>query len=237
MLLREYLRQILESLTEEEEYDLDEWIEGYGGLSEESIRILLTKANTSLQKVKTKKGQLFLFDYQNKKYIMDDDLEPSELNSWFYNVEAEDYVSIPSFHKDFWSGPAPLYHGTEEKNLDSILRDGLGPKNETRGLSNSSTGAAVFTSLSDEYVSYHYGEEAVIEVDTQTMKSDGYMPTVSQEGPIEEEQARSALAHLIGFDDYSGDVEMGIDHDTVVMFGSIPAKYLTLIILNDQRMA
>jgi GNAT superfamily N-acetyltransferase len=141
------------------------------------------------------------------------------------------YVPYHDFNEEFWGsvgGPGSvMYHATDPDNVDDIMRNGLSPDSRTRGISNRSMGAAVFTSSDPSLVS-SYGS-AIIAIDVGRMKADGYMPRVSQEEPFEDERMRAALACKIGMTDYCPYSEYsseGLDEQTVALFGNIPPKYL-----------
>jgi hypothetical protein len=148
--------------------------------------------------------------------------------SW-KNREHEYFPEDPAdkFHDDFWGSPAILYHGTTA--LSAVLKQGLGPMSKTRGLSNRWVGAAVFTSLSDEAAaSYRYGPDGgLLAIDTRAMKRDGVQPRVAQEPEVLEQELMSAIAWRLGIEDYAIEYgDSGIDPDTVIVYGKIPAKYL-----------
>lgn len=137
-----------------------------------------------------------------------------------------DYYPEPG---DFWEdiGPgAVVYHGTDPENVKSIMKHGLKPMDRTRGISNRSTGPAVFTTW-NQTITESYGT-AVFVIDLAQMKQDGYMPSAEMETPISDSQWEESLAHGIGLTDYYAEVEQGIDMDTVVIYGRIPPKYLRL---------
>jgi len=60
------------------------------------------------------------------------------------------------------------------------------------------------------------------------MKRDGVMPCVTQEPPVVEYDALEALAHVIGAE-WTIDLEQGIDPDTVIIHGHVPARYLRVV--------
>jgi hypothetical protein len=58
------------------------------------------------------------------------------------------------------------------------------------------------------------------------MKQDGFTPFVGPEPEILEKQIAGAFAHKIGVDykeDYS---DSGMDPNTIIIYGDIPAKYI-----------
>ena len=99
--------------------------------------------------------------------------------------------------------------------------------NKTRGISNRSTGAAVFTSDVPPIAGY----EVVLEIDIGQMKADGKQLSVSKEEPLEEEDAKEALAHKLGIENYYGESYSsdGLDHGTVIFYGSIPPQYIRVL--------
>ena len=107
-----------------------------------------------------------------------------------------------------------------------IMRDGLNPMNETRGISNKSTGSAVFTSDNPEDTD-SYG--VAIEINVGAMQADGYMPYVTQEEPVEEKNAKERMANMVGLEDFNWEVEGGIYETTYIFHDAIPAKYLRVL--------
>jgi hypothetical protein len=170
--------------------------------------------------------KIWVFDYNNDKWVFDGNTV-AEANNWIYSIhDPSNYITLRDFNADFWNDVGDgsiLYHGTPQENLDTIRKSGLRMMDKTRGIANNSTGAAIFTSSNPETVAI-YGKP--IAIDVGAMKRDGYMPTVAPEGPIEEKQAYEALAHKLGLDNFNHEVESGIEEDTVVFYGNIPAKYL-----------
>ena len=61
------------------------------------------------------------------------------------------------------------------------------------------------------------------------MKSDGYMPQVGKEGPIEESEALEILANKIGLENFYTSYEDGLDPETVIFYSVIPPKYLKVV--------
>ena len=152
------------------------------------------------------------------------------INDIMFYGNADQYINNVDFSQEFWDGVSPgykLYHGTNEENIESIKKNGLETRDETRGIENRSTGTAVFTSSEPETASYFY--DIVLSIDIGQMKEDGYMPRVSLEGPIEEAEMVQTIAHKLGIDDYNVEIEQGLDPGTIILYGSIPPKYLSLV--------
>ena len=162
--------------------------------------------------------------------------EPKDGKEWIDGLcEHELYSYLPPDEDEsFWDNIGAgysVYHATTEDKLESILKEGLTPMNETRGINNKWTPAAVFASENSDDID-SYGD-VVLEVNLAKMKTDGYMPTVSRETPVEEAQDKSKLAHKIGLIDYEPSEDYyssdGIRDTTVVIYGTIPPQYLSVI--------
>jgi hypothetical protein len=135
------------------------------------------------------------------------------------------------FSKDFSESPGKVYHATAEENVEGILKDGLEPRAQTRGMTNRSVGDAVYTTMNEDSArSGTYGD-AVFEIDCAAMKRDKVLPAAEQEPAAFEYEARGAVANALGMDDFEqdGSGDGADDPDTVVLRGNIPAKYLKLI--------
>lgn len=178
-------------------------------------------------------GEKILKVYQGKNIFLVEPEYPrlQDPREWLGNVNnVWDYVNNRDFNKEYWEdigNGSVVYHGTRKDNLNSILQNGLNPRDETRGIANRSTGSAVFTSDNPDTPSNYY--DIVLEINVGQMKSDGYMPEVSLEEPVEEAKGYELLAWKIGLDDYFHDVEQGLDEGTVIFYGTIPAKYIKVI--------
>lgn len=198
----------------------------------------LADANDVDYKIKTfpkNKKKIILFSYNGESYIVYDleaeNLEVSTTESWLdsnmYNAEDYVFLSTDLSLEYFWDTPAPLYHAADEDNVEEIMQRGLVPMSVTRGITNRQTSAAVFTSVNPEAID-SYGN-TVFEIDTEAMKRDGYTPEVGLEPGIEEYEYSMSLARFVENDDYIIDEPSdGVDLDTVIVFGKIPAKYLSL---------
>lgn len=171
-------------------------------------------------------------------YIIDDLENPTlkEAKEWLWDTSnygrLDNYIPPEDFSKTFWDNlgnNSVVYHATTEENKESILRNGLGVRDKTRGINNRSTGAAIFTSDNPDDVS-SYGD-VIFTINLSKMKKDGYMPEVSREGPVEEAERLEALAYKIGVEDFiateSNDSE-GLYPSTIIIYGDVPKKYLSL---------
>jgi hypothetical protein len=130
-------------------------------------------------------------------------------------------------NEEFWSSGGEVYHATQyDEDADAIMVEGIEPRSQSRGISNRSEGAAVYTTTDvEETAMGSYGEN-VFAIDTAAMIKDGYTPYTSQEPDIVEGELRQALAHAIGLNDYVYDYEHGMSPSTIAIHGHIPAKYL-----------
>lgn len=240
---REYnLRDALRDFTENEvSIDDPESIDGY--LSEYAddsfklIQIILNKSGIEPEIKELADGDVLviynniiinfsnnriLSAYSKKSFydrIIDD--PDSYLPKGFPDLEER-------FNDDFWDSPSELYHATTDDNIEDIRTDGLVPMSATRGISNRSVGAAVFTSLNPEVID-SYGDN-IFKINTQAMKKDGYTPFVSQEPAFPEAEKINSLLNMYGIDDtYETSSYDGMDPDTVIVYGKIPNKYLELV--------
>lgn len=167
------------------------------------------------------------FDIGDKSWVYEDG-GLTEAEEWINNAEPYEYFE-PEPDDEFWKHPLQgfkVYHATPEKNAHIILREGIGERDATRGIANRYTGAAVFTSDNPHDVDV-YGE-VVFEIDVGAMQADGYMPQVTKEEPIEEQELKGNLAHMLDIDDYYWDVDTDISPTTLIFFGEIPPKYIRL---------
>lgn len=169
--------------------------------------------------------------YGNTLFVVDDgSVTPQEATDWVNSQQyPEQWVDMGDFNKDFWASPGDLYHTTTEERASEIERDGLKAMNETRGLTNRWTGAAVFTFDDPEVAQGAAYGPVMFKIDMAAMKRDGYTPEVAHEEGASESDVRGALANKIGLEDYTHETidPGGEDPSTVVVFGNIPKKYLT----------
>lgn len=136
-----------------------------------------------------------------------------------------------NFNNEFWVTPVDLYHGTPAH--EAVLKQGLKPMSESRGLSNRSVGAAVFFSLSPEGTDSYAHDGEVIVADMKSMRDDyvsngKQLPYVAPEPDILSGELLGSIAHKIGYDDFLHEEESGVDPDTIIVYGHVPAKYLSV---------
>ena len=199
---------------------------------EEKLRFIKMCAE-DFNEISTPVGKILSFSLDGKIYILEDDVM-SEAYEWISDQviygRVENYITLQDFNKEFWddvSNDFHVYHGTNEDRVDDITREGLQARDETRGIANRSTGAGVFTSSEPDTPSNYY--DIVLQIDVGQMKKDGYMPDVSMEEPIQEKIAIEALANMIGLDNYEAELEDGYDYGTVIFYGNIPSKYISVL--------
>lgn len=153
----------------------------------------------------------------------------TSFDRWFSDLDVSDY--FPDYedrwNAEFWQHPPPLYHATTAERATGVERSGLNPLNQTRGLSNRSIGAAIFTTSEyEETLRGSYGE-VVFTIDTEQMARDGFRPYVTQEPHIAEMEMREQLARQMGIE-YEPDYQSDMSPYTVIVYSAIPRKYLTL---------
>lgn len=177
---------------------------------------------------------------QNNPYIIDDPEDPElkDAREWLdsmFDSDVDKYIPEDpeeDFNKMFWdqANGVLLYHATQTENEELIKKHGLFPKDESRGINNRSTPAAVFASNNPDDIG-SYGD-VIFEINIGQMKADGYMPEVSMEEPLAEAEQKKKLAYMIGVEEYYPDEQYaseGLYPSTVIIYGKIPPKYLRKI--------
>ena len=196
---------------------------------------LLKDYRIQYEEIKFPQTAIIKVKINDDEYIIDDFEYPSleEANSWIWVIanrgQVDDYIPSQDFSNTFWddvTNGSAVYHATTEENWELIETRGLLASDKTRGVANRHTGSSVFTSENPDDID-SYGD-VVLSIDLGSMKKDGYMPPVSREEPIEEAEQLKHLAHKIGLLDFEPDIEQGISPSTIVIFGNIPPKYLSV---------
>jgi hypothetical protein len=118
------------------------------------------------------------------------------------------------------------YHATGVDSAVDIIVDGkLETRNETRGINNRGQGRAVFTSShAPESI---YGD-VVFEIDIDAMIEDGFKPPAEKEPPVENAEAKEAVAREFHVHDYRVELESGLSRGTNVFYDDIPIEYTTI---------
>jgi len=179
---------------------------------------------------------VLLFNMDGEIYVIDDFQFPTPQTAEEFVTERQwkndawEYLPERNFSQQFWSSVGQgsmVFHGTTKDNWESIQNDGfIGCRAQTRGMSNKKIGCVVFTSLSYESTIYHY--DIALEINLGAMKSDGYMPEVAQEPDVEAAAMLGSIAHAIDLEDWSAEIEQGMDEETVIFYGNIPTQYVQL---------
>lgn len=168
-----------------------------------------------------------LFEEDEEEEVRDAEWLHSLPDYRLYSVFEELGIPYPDFNKLFWQYPSTLYHATQEDYVPDIEAEGLKAMNKTRGIGNRSVGGAVFTTSDlDDLAGGSYGP-VIFAISTGEMKQAGYTPVVTQEPDIETAEARSALAHRLGIEDFEPNYESDMWHNTVIIHGSVPPQFLT----------
>lgn len=200
------------------------------------IEIVLNHYDLNWQIIEFPEADPVIVVYDNNETIIIDDFEyptPKNAEEWIYEIwdfDLSNYVSLPDYNQSFWEQVGPgysVYHGTTQDNLHDIINYGLEPRSDSRGISNRGTGEAVFASENPDSANRY---PVVLQIDVGAMKKDGYMPTVSQEEPIDVSAMRNALAHKIDLENFQDtpDSSDGLAEDTVIFYGPIPPKYISV---------
>jgi GNAT superfamily N-acetyltransferase len=178
-------------------------------------------------------GKTFPKVYVTDTHIVEWDGEDAYPNvtdktEWVNTAPVKNY--FPDYedrlNDEFWESGGEVYHATTEENAVEIEASGIEARNITRGLSNRSEGAAVFTTTNLEETAYGSYGDVVFAIDIAAMAKDGYKPYTSQEPDIVEGELRGGLASAVGLTDYEYDYESGMSPYTVAIHGAIPAKYI-----------
>lgn len=208
-----------------EDYDIDEIIEWYVDNDVDIIPIL-DQYNIDYSEVEFPLAKVIVFDTGQTWVYEGGSL--TEAHDWVDQAEPYEYFN-PSIDDDFWADDLnglKVYHATSRENAEFIMKDGLMTMDESRGLSNNSTGPAVFTSENSDDID-SYGE-VVFEIDVGAMQYDGYKIPVSREEPIEEQELKHKLAFNLELDDYYWEVDSDMSPTTLIFHGPIPAKYIKI---------
>ena len=161
-----------------------------------------------------------------------------EKSDWMYGMEAMRLVANltsmveDQFNKRFWEYPEVLFHATRQEFVEEIRKEGLKAQHVSRGLANRHIGRAVFTSTEPDWISHSYGP-VVITIRTDLMKKDGFMPYVTKEPNHVEAEVMDFIAGKIGawepgHHDLSNAYSEGTTEDTIIIYDSIPPKYLEI---------
>lgn len=229
----EQKRPPIENPKESDDMSLQDMVENSNSL--EQLGKVLNAHGLEWEKIDFHNGESIIsVKKDGNVYIIDDFNYPEmkDANKWIWNIyNLEQYLPQQDFNENFWNevtNGSKVYHATVEENKGNILRNGLRKENKSRGISNRSTGSAVFTSDNPDDIS-SYGN-VIFEIDLGKMKQDGYMPEVSKEEPLSDYHMRDTLANMIGLenfiqDDYGSE---GIYDSTIIIYGNIPPKYLKI---------
>lgn len=202
--------------------------------NEQELYSVLNEIGAEHNKVEFDSGHnpIVVINYNGSDYVVDSFDQPSVVpaEEWLSNVDIFAYYPHFDFNKEFWNEVhqgEKVYHGTTKENVSKIMKQGILPTNETRGLSNRHTGPAVFTSMNPDSTGYY---AVTIEIAVDAMKADGYMPKASKEDAIQEADLYESLARKIGLEEYFHEVsDSSLDPETVIFYGAIPPKYLKVI--------
>jgi hypothetical protein len=220
---------------------LDEFLGGYEDIDGRTVNELLEMLPDRIEageQVNFENGPVWTLTVDGDRYVLEkgDDgfVSAQSAESWLDSAldDASMYVTYDNQLETFWDPegrPPPLFHATDEDNVEEILAEGLEARDETRGTANRGTGAAVFTSFNPDAIAI-YGD-TILKIDTVAMRRDGFHPELDVEAGIRDYEEMTAIRYAIGLDedDYVIDMpDSSEDYDTVVVFSSIPAKYISV---------
>ena len=176
---------------------------------------------------------VFVVRIEGNSYVIPHSTDPwpVEATDWIYSLSSYDlYDLYPDIEENFWEGLSEnyvMYHGTYEEKVIDIMKNGLEPRSDSRGIENRHTGAGVFMSEDSETAAASY--PVVIEVALGKMALDGYTPDMGREEPAVKAEMRNSLGARLGLQDFQAECEAGIYVDTMICRDRIPPKYLTVV--------
>ncbi len=126
-----------------------------------------------------------------------------------------------------------LYHATKEKHVDEILKKGLEARKESRIPMSRIHRSAVFTVKDLGYLADETYGSAVIVIDMEKMKRDGFTPDVGRERDFERKDMAAYLIDKLNL--YipveqvaqAGKRGTGSWRDTVAIYSDVPPKYIS----------
>lgn len=158
-------------------------------------------------------------------------------NDSYLDEIAEQFGYSDNFNDLFWKYPQYLFHCTPEENKESIITNGIGMKNKSRGFSsNRHIGSAVFTTSEEEEIPTlqdSYGP-VVFLINTPQMKKDGYIPMVEKEPDWMKAEKISFVLKKLGYSDEKAETSRFVDSSegttpyTVILYGNVPPQYLSI---------
>jgi len=173
-----------------------------------------------------------------EKYIADDlnYIEFVPVCDWFGDLDdsvfnyVEDFSE--NFNADFWKHTGSVYHATDEENIESIMEEGLNPRCKTRGTQNRHICSAVFTSTESEEIHGIYGD-ILLEINIKQMYEDNLIHPIEREPGFEIQDAYRRLAWKLDIENdescYDYYISQDLSPNTIIIYGSIPPKYLNII--------
>ena len=160
------------------------------------------------------------------------DLEDKKLTTqeWCESIDPDDYIENVPFDI-----PSEVFHSTREENRESILKNGLYVRSDSRGISNRHVQNAVFTSADPEEVSeaspLSYGP-LLLKIDLRRMLSDGILSEedLAQEPDVERQGKNEILEYLfdLEYGSLNSYIEDGMSPNTIIIYSSIPPEYITV---------
>jgi hypothetical protein len=173
-------------------------------------------------------GQIFITDVEYidieeiRNFLPSLSLRQSSIEDYFNRVFGSPWMI--DFNNFGYDGDQYGYHVTDTEKIESIMRDGLQPKNNTRGISNRGVGAAVFISVGFPT----YSGEVMLRIDIPGMMHDNYLPDASLEPDVVEKLVMEHIASRLGDRQYQYDLESGTEMNTIIVYGVIPPKYIKI---------
>lgn len=141
----------------------------------------------------------------------------------FIPKEIIDDIDKVDFNNTFWQNPKPLYTQISSRRVVGLNKKGLHPTDQGGWRSEIKTTTNLKTL-------YRYSNEVTIQINTELMKEDRYLPKVSQADIVETLPILAKIVdyyelnHLINIPELNEDAEE--QADIVIIRNAIPGKYL-----------
>lgn len=154
-------------------------------------------------------------------------------NQFFYELTGIDYSEY--FNENFWNqvgGPSKyntLFHATEEENVESILETGLHTERESFSIGNRHIRGVVFAVTNPDLLLMGQYGDAIIRIQVDQMKKDGFTPKVTREPEFEEYFKKRIIGERLGIKvtiQHRPSSSGGVWEETVMIHSDIPPKYL-----------
>lgn len=169
----------------------------------------------------------------NENLFVESDGDIYNLEDYILECDLSLFFEDEAFSVDL---PSVAYHATKEENLESILENGLGTKNESRGLTNRYIGSAVFLSENPNAIDA-YGD-VILEVDLRSfVESLGDVDIndiFSREEFYSEKDLRESLGHFFNISIHIDESYDGTSPEDIICYHNIPPDFISVYDENNK---